>query len=122
LPGSGRAWYETETMPVDTKKLFNEDLPAALLKNAEDARTIGATFQLNVTGSGEWFIDVTANGPTCVAGVQPASCTITIDEADFQTLWENPQAQGMQLYFQGKLKVDGDQLLAMKLNKLFSYK
>ncbi|MDB5215675.1 MAG: hypothetical protein JWO86_3602, partial [Myxococcaceae bacterium] len=29
-------------MAVDIKKLFNEELPAALTKNAEDARTIGA--------------------------------------------------------------------------------
>jgi hypothetical protein len=29
-------------MAVDIKKLFNEELPASLTKNAEDARTIGA--------------------------------------------------------------------------------
>ena len=57
-------------MAVDIKKLFNDKLPAALAKNAEAAKTIGAKFQLNITGptGGEWFIDVSASGPSCKAG------------------------------------------------------
>jgi putative sterol carrier protein len=34
---------------------------------------------------------------------------------------ENPGA-GMTLFFAGKLKVTGNQMLAMKLNKLLAYK
>jgi putative sterol carrier protein len=109
-------------MAVDIKKLFDEDLPAALAKNAEDAKTIGGKFQLNVTGAGEWFIDASPTGPVCKAGTETADVTITIAEEDFQKLLENPQANGMQLFFQGKLKVTGNQMLAMKLNKLFGYK
>lgn len=109
-------------MAVDVKKLFNEELPAALQKNAEDAKTIGAKYQMNITGEGEWNIDVTSSGPSCTAGQGPADCTITIAAEDFQKLVENPQANGMQLFFAGKLKVAGNQMLAMKLQKLFSYK
>ena len=47
-------------MAVDIKKLFNEELPAALAKNADDAKTIGAKYQMNVTGEGDWTIDVTS--------------------------------------------------------------
>jgi putative sterol carrier protein len=109
-------------MAVDTKKLFNEDLPAALAKNAEDAKTIGAKYQMNITGEGSWFIDVSATGPKCVPGEEAADCTITIASEDFQKLFENPQQNGMQLFFAGKLKIAGNNMLAMKLNKLFSYK
>jgi len=109
-------------MAVDVKTLFNEELPAALAKNAEDAKTIGAKYQMNITGEGEWFIDVTSTGPVCKAGTETADCTITIAADDFQKLVENPQANGMQLFFAGKLKVAGNQMLAMKLQKLFSYK
>lgn len=109
-------------MAVDIKKLFNEDLPAALAKNAEDAKTIGAKYQMNITGEGEWTIDVTSNGPSCKPGKEAADCTITIASDDFQKLIENPQANGMQLFFAGKLKVEGNQMLAMKLQKLFAYK
>lgn len=109
-------------MAVDTKKLFNEEIPAGLAANAEDAKTIGAKFQMNITGSGEWFIDVSESGPSCKAGTEAADCTITITEEDFQKLVENPQANGMQLYMSGKLKVAGNPMLAMKLQKLFSFK
>jgi hypothetical protein len=113
-------------MAVDIKKLFNEELPAALTKNADDAKTIGAKYQMNVTGEGEWYIDVTSSGPSCKpaaeSGGAAADCTITIASEDFQKLVENPQANGMQLFFAGKLKVAGNQMLAMKLQKLFSFK
>jgi putative sterol carrier protein len=109
-------------MAVDTKKLFTEELPAALAKNTDDAKTIGAKFQMNITGSGEWNIDVTATGPSVTAGKGAADCTITIAEEDFQKLMENPQANSMPLYFAGKLKVEGNPMLATKLNKLFAYK
>ena len=109
-------------MAVDIKQLFNESLPKGLANNAEDAKGIGAKFQMNVTGEGEWFIDVTSTGPSCKAGTEAADCTITIEAEDFQKLMENPQANGMQLFFAGKLKVAGNPTLAMKLQKLFSYK
>jgi putative sterol carrier protein len=108
-------------MAVDIKKLFNDDLPAQLSKNADDAKTIGAKFQINITGEGAWHIDVSSSGPSCEPGEKPADCTITIAAEDFQKLLENPQ-NGMQLFFAGKLKVAGNPMLATKLNKLFSYK
>lgn len=109
-------------MAVDILKLFNELLPKGLANNADDAKAIGAKFQINVTGTGEWQVDASATGPSCKAGTGPADCTITISAEDFQKLMENPQANGMQLFFAGKLKVAGNQMLAMKLTKLFSYR
>jgi len=111
-------------MAVDIKKRFDQDLPAALAKNADDAKTIGAKFQLNITGptGGEWNIDVSATGPSCKPGTGEADCTIGISDEDFQKLMENPQANAMQLFFAGKLKVTGNTMLAMKLQKLFLYK
>lgn len=105
----------------DVKKLFNEELPAALAKNAEEAKAIGAKYQLNITGEGEWNIDVSSTGPSITPGTGPADCTITIAADDFQKLKENPQANGTQLFFAGKLKVDGNTMLALKLQKLFAF-
>ena len=107
-------------MAVDIKKLFNEQIPEALVKNAEEAKLVGAKYQMNITGEGEWNIDVSPTGPFCKPGTGDAQCTITIASEDFQKLAENPQANGMQLFFAGKLKVAGDQMLAMKLQKLFA--
>ena len=110
-------------MAVDIKKLFNEELPAAIAKNPDKAKEVGHVFQMNITGDngGEWTIDTSATGPSCKAGkVENAECAITISDADFEKLSENPQANGMQLFFAGKLKLAGNQMLGMKLGKLFS--
>ena len=107
-------------MAVDIKKLFNEELPAAIAKAPEKAKEVGHKFQMNITGDtgGEWTIDCLA--PSCVPGNPGgAECTINIADADFQKLVENPKANGMPLFFAGKLKVQGNQMLAMKLEKLF---
>jgi putative sterol carrier protein len=110
-------------MAVDIQKLFNEELPAALAKNPDQAKAIGAKYQINVSGEGggEWFVDVSDTGPKAEKGNPGgADCTISITSEDFQKLHENPQANGMQLFFAGKLKVTGNQMLAMKLQKLFA--
>lgn len=107
-------------MAVDIQKLFNEEIPSKIAANADAAKQVGATFQMNITGEGggEWFIDLKDN-PSIKQGSETADCTITISADDFQKLHENPQANGMQLFFAGKLKVAGNQMLAMKLSKIF---
>lgn len=110
-------------MAVDIQKLFNEELPAQLAKHPDAAKAIGGKFQINITGEGggEWFIDVSDSGPSSKAGQGAAAdLTITIATEDFQKLQENPQANGMQLFFAGKLKLQGNQMLGMKLGKLFT--
>jgi len=109
-------------MTVDIPTLFNEKLPGALTRNAQDVRTINAKFHLNIQGVGEWFIDTTETGPSCVAGNPGgAACSMTMSAEDFQKLHENPQANGMLLYSSGRLNIEGNPMLAMKLAKLFSY-
>jgi putative sterol carrier protein len=108
-------------MPVDIPKLFNEQLPKILVRNADEAKSINAKYQMNITGAGSWHLDLTSTGPTITPGEQAADCTVTIAAEDFQKLQENP-ASGVQLFFSGKLKVTGNQLLGMKLQKLFSLK
>jgi putative sterol carrier protein len=108
-------------MPVDIPKLFNEQLPAILSRNADEAKTIDATFQMNITGAGSWHLDLTSNGPKITPGEKTADCTVTLAADDFQKLQENPAA-GTALYFSGKLKITGNQMLGLKLQKLFSMK
>ena len=110
-------------MAVDIQNLFNEKLPAAIAANPAGAKEIGAKYQINITGDGggEWYIDASDSGPKAEKGNPgSADCTITISSEDFQKLLENPQANGMQLFFSGKLKVAGNQMLAMKLSKLLA--
>jgi putative sterol carrier protein len=110
-------------MAVDIQNLFNVELPKQVAAHPDKAKEIGNKFQINITGEGggEWHIDATESGPSAGPGNKPADVTITIASEDFQKLLENPQANGMQLFFSGKLKVAGSNpMLAMKLNKLFT--
>ncbi|MBI5514636.1 MAG: SCP2 sterol-binding domain-containing protein [Deltaproteobacteria bacterium] len=103
---------------ADIRQLFNVEVPAALSAKPDEARAIGGKYQLNITGAGNWTIDLVSNPPTATEGeVADAGVTITVAEADFQTLLSDPGA-GMKLFFAGKLKVKGNQMLAMNLQKL----
>ncbi len=106
-------------MAVDVKALFNDKLKAALAAKPAEAKKIGGVYQMNIAGAGSWGIDLTADPPSIAEGtVANPGATIEISEPDFQTLLANPQAEGMKLFFAGKLKVKGNQMLAMNLQKL----
>ncbi len=110
------------TTPTSASHLFDQLLPEALKLNPDKAREVGAIYVFKVSGDGggEWTVDLKAETPAIVKGAQPgANCTIEVTNEDFTKMLGNP-ALGMQLFMQGKLKVSGDPMLAMKLQKLFS--
>ena len=109
-------------MTVDVKKLFNEELPAALARRPDDARKIGGKYQLNIADAGSWGIDLVSNPPSVKEGpLSDPQCTLDLAEPDFQTVVADPAA-GLKLFFAGKLKVKGNQMLAMNLQKLLSFR
>lgn len=108
-------------MPKDAKELFDEQVPKALEQYPDKAKEVNAIYCFNITGDGGgvWTADLTADPPTCVQGDSGNSqCSIEVAHDDFKTMLSDPQA-GMQLYFQGKLKVTGDPMLATKLQQFF---
>ena len=109
--------------PQSAQELFNERVPNSLSSHPDKAKEIGAVFLFKITGDGggEWIVDLASDSPTCKAGNpdgKTAQCTVEVAHEDFKAMLNNP-ALGMQLYFQGKLKVAGDPMLATKLQKLF---
>ncbi len=109
------------TMPKDAQELFNEQIPSALSKFPDKAREVNAIycFKISGEGGGTWSVDLTSDPPTCnTEEASNAQCTIEVAHDDFKTMLSDPQA-GMQLYFQGKLKVSGDPMLATKLQTFF---
>jgi hypothetical protein len=108
--------------PNDAAELFDEQLPAALKQNPDKAKAVNAVyvFKISGEGGGEWTVDLASDPPTCTRGDSgKAQCTIEVEHEDFKAMLGNPQV-GMQLYFQGKLKVSGDPMLATKLNQFLS--
>lgn len=109
------------TLPKDAKELFDEMVPKALEKFPEQAKEVNAIYCFKITGDGggEWTVDLTADPPTIKTEDDgSAQCTIEVEHDDFKAMLGDPQA-GMQLYFQGKLKVTGDPMLATKLQQFF---
>ena len=108
--------------PQDAKQLFDDLVPKALAKFPDKAREVNAiyAFKISGDGGGEWTVDLVSNPPTCAQGnTCKAQCSIEVAHDDFKQMLANPQI-GMQLYFQGKLKVTGDPMLATKLQQFFA--
>jgi hypothetical protein len=110
-------------IPKDVHDLFDNLLPVGLAKFPDRAREIGAVYLFKITGDGggEWTVNCSpALPPSCVRGdLGKAQCKVEIANPDFQTMLADPNVS-MQLYFQGKLRVNGDPMLAMKLQHLFA--
>jgi putative sterol carrier protein len=109
------------TMPKDAQDLFDNLVPEGLKQYPDKARELNAIYCFKITGDGggEWTVDCTAVPQAftrCDSG--KAQCTVEVASDVFKTMLSDTNA-GMQLYFQGKLRVSGDPMLAMKLQQLF---
>ena len=109
-------------MPKDAQDLFDNLVPEGLKQYPDKARELNAIycFKISGDGGGDWTVDLASDPPTCSRGDSgKAQCTIEVAHDDFKAMLGNPQV-GMQLYFQGKLKVSGDPMLATKLNQFLT--
>jgi len=108
---------------MDAKTLFDEKMPKALAKDPEKARELNAIYMFKVTGArgGTWTVDCKTDPPAVTVGESgTAECTIEVADGDFESMLADPQ-MGMQLFFQGKIKIAGDPVLATKLSNLFGF-
>jgi putative sterol carrier protein len=111
------------TMPKDASELFDVKLTDALKQHPDKAKEVNAIYCFNITGDGGglWTVNLTSDPPSVEKGdAGSAQCKIEVAHDDFMEMLKDPQV-GMQLYFQGKLKVEGDPMLATKLQQLFDF-
>ncbi len=79
---------------------------------------IGAVYKFVLDGEGGGtFVMNLKDNPGVTEGDGPAQCTIKMAAKDYVDMLEG-RANGQQLFFTGKLKIEGDMGLAMKLQKL----
>jgi hypothetical protein len=109
-------------IPESAQEFFDVQLPAALEAHPLEAKTIGGIYAFKISGEegANWTIDLKSPVPVCVRdSSMVATCTIEVSAEDFKSMIASP-ALGMQLYFQGKLRIVGDPMLATKLHQLFA--
>ena len=99
---------------VTADTIFGEILPKKLASNPE-ATKANAIYVFTIGDDRSWTVDLTKDADFVTSGAsEDAQCTITMSEDDFLGLW-NGTLPGAQAFMMGKLKIDGDMGLAMKL-------
>ena len=100
-------------------KVFEENIANRLESKPELAAQIGASYKFEVTGDGggTWLVNLKEGNGSVSAGDGEADCHITVDSADFLAII-NGELNGQMAFMSGKLNVQGDMMLAMKLGSI----
>jgi putative sterol carrier protein len=103
---------------MTTGKELIERLGAKISNDPSVASDFGAVYKfvLEGAGGGTWIVDL-KDAPGAREGDGESDCTISLSDKDFVDLVEG-RANGQQLYFQGKLRIEGNLGLALKLQNL----
>ena len=103
------------------RRLFDELLPVALVRNPGAARAIGGTYRIDIVGRGSWTIELNRDPPrVTAASVVGCDVAISIGAADMDLLLTDPENKAIELYFAGRIEVSGDFNRAMELGRVLS--
>ncbi len=107
-------------MPT-TKEIF-EKIHKSLAKDPSRTGGLEAVYQFNLTGddAGVYQIVLKPDGVSVVEGESaPANCTLQLSSADFKDMVQG-KLNGTIAFMSGKLHVQGDLGLAMRLESVLS--
>ncbi len=105
----------------ETPGVIIEKIREKLVANPGISEKVNTIYQfvINGDGGGDWWFDLTKNPPETGEGTnEKAECTVTMDAVDFVAMI-NKDANPVELFMSGKLKIGGDVSAAMKLQNLF---
>lgn len=103
---------------MTTAREFIEKLREKLTEKADSAQSIDAVYKfvLSGEGGGTWLVNLKGTAEISETDA-PAECTIGLSATDFVDMFEG-RVNGQQLFFSGRLKIEGDMQLALKLQRL----
>jgi hypothetical protein len=102
------------------KDVFDHHIPAKFQAKPDVVQKINAIYQFHISGpgGGSWTVDCTQPGGKIAPGsVAGAKCTVTATEADFLSI-VNGKLNPQMAFMSGKLKIQGDMGLALKLQQI----
>jgi predicted lipid carrier protein YhbT len=100
-----------------TAREFFEGLPARV--GPEQARALGGSYRFDVEGAGTWRLDPQGDRVAVTEEEAPADCVIKTDEQTFLAILAEEQSP-MTAYMRGKIRVEGDIGLALRLRELLT--
>ncbi len=102
------------------QEVFEKHMPERLRTKPDLVSKINSVYQFNISGptGGQWTVDCTHPGGSVTAGTAAAAkCTVSATDADFLNIM-NGKLNAQMAFMSGKLKIQGDMGLAMKLQQL----
>jgi len=107
---------------MTAKEIIEKKIAKKLHENPQKAKEINAIIAIELSGDekGRWVIDCTENPPKIYQDEKaPAQMTIKMKGGDFVKL-ANGEINPQMAFLTGKIKIDGDLGLAMKLGSLLT--
>jgi putative sterol carrier protein len=99
-------------MSVESAREFFKTLPARA--GSRGARALDASYRFEVDGAGSWRVESDGEKLVVTESDLPADCVIRTDEQTFLRIVRGEQSP-MGAYMTGKVKVQGDLGLALRL-------
>ena len=102
------------------KDVFERHMPEKLRGKPDVVAKINAVYQFNIAGpsGGQWSVDCTQPGGLIAPGTAAnARCTVHCTDSDFLSI-VNGKLNPQMAFMSGKLKIQGDMALAMKLQQI----
>jgi len=89
------------------------------LGSSSDSRAtnLTASYRFDIEGAGSWRVDVDDDAVTVSTSQDPADCVIATDEGTFLGV-VNGEQNPMGAFMTGKIRVEGDMALALRLKDL----
>jgi putative sterol carrier protein len=101
---------------VENAREFFEALPARI--DPERARALDASYRFDIEGAGTWRLESDGETAVVTESDAPADCVIRTDENTFLRIVRGEQSP-MGAYMTGKVRVEGDLGVAMRLREVF---
>jgi hypothetical protein len=104
----------------NVKDVFDRHMPEKLRSKPDVVSRINAVYQFNISGpsGGQWAVDCTQPGGVITPGPAPSPrCTVNCTDGDFLAI-VNGKLNAQMAFMSGKLRIQGDMGLAMKLQQI----
>lgn len=104
----------------EIKKIIEEKIAGKLRDRPEIAKGIGTAVAIDLSGEGggRWLIDMSKEPAAVGMSAQPATTTISMEAKVFEQMVRG-EIDPQTAFLTGKVKVDGNLGVAIKLGQLF---